>query len=955
MSVVAIVAMTVPVAAQDGSVHVTVIDRTNSQPINGARVVLEGTPLTGVTDGRGELTLRTVPPGTYSVRVLSIGYRSATQSVTVTLGGTANLDFQLGLSAVSLDEIVVTGTGGAVEKKKLGTTLGTVDVDRVRDLVDVQDLGSVLRARIPGVRSVAPAGGVGSAKDLRIRGISSFSLGQRPVVYIDGVRVDTKANNFGDGGTACCSFNGNSGNDRLGDLNPDDIERVEVIKGAAAATLYGTEATNGVIQIFTKQGRSNSRPRWTAAYAAGINRLRENLPTKEYTNFTGPDGTQARDANELIGNGLIQRGDITVQGGGETVTYFLSTGIAYEEGSIKPNDQLRGNVRLNLNWTTSDHWNFELQSAFVKNRAQLLQSGNNWTALLGNAVLGNPLTASAERPFGEPWVAVADIQEIQSETFVNRWTGGATVNFNPTESFGHRFTLGLDQVSDKRERFFPFGRFYVYVGEDAERSVAVRTFNSWTMDYLGTLAFDLGSSVQSDFSFGAQGFWEQDESSTAIGEGYAGAGVSTVTGGATRSGRETFREEINVGLFAQNRFSISDRLFVTVGARLDGNSAFGDNFGLQFYPKGEAAYLLVNDGAGTISNLKVRSAVGRSGLAPGAFAQFRTFTPTSVIEGQNGVRPNNPGNADLEPEKTTEFEGGLDIGLFDDRVSIEATGYYAKTTDALLGVPLPPSLGFSTNKQQNIGSLENKGWELKFDAAIVEGDDFRWSAGVIMDGNYNKILDLGETAECNDERTECRLGNQRQGRAVNAIFGRVLTGYDAATNTHTRSDTNEYLGDPLPHWTGSLIQTVEYGAFRVYGQVTWETGALFSNSDRPYRVRQRAGDEFVGLLGGDGTPTFGSDSLLDYFTRLGSFDERNNIRIQEVSLAYQLPTSLVSSLGLGRTMATLSGQNLFWWDDCNCSDPNMAYRGGSAGVISTSGFLAQPQPRTFTFSLRTTF
>jgi hypothetical protein len=190
---------------------------------------------------------------------------------------------------------------------------------------------------------------------------------------------------------------------------------------------------------------------------------------------------------------------------------------------------------------------------------------------------------------------------------------------------------------------------------------------------------------------------------------------------------------------------------------------------------------------------------------------------------------------------------------------------------------------------------------------------------------------------------------------VNAIFSRVLTGYDAATNVHTRSDTNVYLGDPLPHWTGSLMQTFEYGAFRAYGQVTWETGALFSNSDRPYRVRQRAGDEFVGLLEDDGSMSFASDSLLDFFTRLGSFDERDNIRLQEVSLAYQLPTSLVSSLGLGRTTATFSGQNLFWWDSCNCSDPNMAYRGGSANVISTSGFLAQPQPRTFTFSLRTTF
>jgi len=589
-AVFAVLAMTVPAAAQGGAVQVTVIDRTNSQPVNGARVVLEGTRFTGTTDGRGELMLANVPPGTYSVRVLAIGYRSSTQSVTVTLGGTANLDYQLGLSAVSLDEIVVTGTGGAVERRKLGTSLGTVDVTKVQDIVDVTEFSSILRARIPGVRSVATTGGVGSAKNLLVRGMASFSLNQRPVVYIDGVRVDAAAGELqASQGTNCCSFDGGVGGDRLSDLNPADIERIEVIKGAAAATLYGTEATNGVIQIFTKQGRRNSAARWTMSFGAGINRMRDNFPSNEKTRFAGPDGTMARSASELIESGGIYRGAITVQGGGEAVTYFLSGGLAYEEGSIQPNDQLRGNVRLNLNWTSSDKWNFEMQSAFVKYRAQLIQAGNNWTALLGNALIGNPFSASAERQWGEPWTAIPDVKEMQSESFVERWTGGLTANFNPTESFGHRLTFGLDQTTDRLEKLFPFGRPYAYVGTDGERGIGFRNFSSWTVDYLGTLGFDLGSSIQSDFSFGAQGFWEVRRTNSAVGEGFAGEGVTTVTGAAVRTGRETFREEINVGLFAQDRFSIADKLFFTVGARLDGNSAFGDNFGLQFYPKAELA------------------------------------------------------------------------------------------------------------------------------------------------------------------------------------------------------------------------------------------------------------------------------------------------------------------------------------------------------------------------------
>ncbi|MCZ6918367.1 MAG: TonB-dependent receptor [Gemmatimonadetes bacterium] len=959
-SLIALVVIAAPAAAQGGTVHVSVIDRTNSQTINGARVVLLNTRLTGVTDGRGELNLLNVPPGTYTVQVLSIGYRSATQTVTVTLGGTANLSFELGLSAVSLDEIVVTGTGGAVERKKLGTTLGVVNVSRVQDLVDVAEFGSVLRARIPGVRSVNGAGGVGGSKNLLIRGISSFSMDQRPVVYIDGVRLDTQRGVSGAAsGTACCSFDGGVGGDRLNDLNPDDIERIEVIKGAAATTLYGTEATNGVIQIFTKQGRANSAPRWTASYGAGFKRLRNNLATTQKPRFFGPDGTQARSAGELIENGLIQRGDVTVQGGGESVTYFFSGGLAYEEGSIKPNDMTRGNVRLNLNWTASDNWNFEMQTAFTKANGQLLQTGNNWTALLGNALIGNPLAATAERPWGEPWTAISDIKDIQSTSNVQRWTGGLTANFNPNESFGHRLTVGLDQTTDRLEKLFPFGQQYVFVGNDGERGIGFRNFQSFTLDYLGTLAFNIGGNVQSDFSFGAQGFFEEDRTNSAIGEGFAGTGVTTVTGAAVRQGRESFREEINVGLFAQNRFSISDRLFATVGARLDGNSAFGEDFGLQFYPKAELAYLVLEQGSGTISTLKLRGAVGMSGLAPGAFDQFRTFSPTSRLEGQPGVTPNNPGNTDLEPEKTTEFEGGFDAGLFNDRVSIEATAYYAKTRDAILGVELPPSMGFPSDQRRNIGALENKGWELKFDAAIIENAGFRWSTGINMSGNTNEITDLGEFAsDCNAERTQCRLGNSRLGFPIGADFSRVITGYDAATNTHTRSDTSEFVGLPNPTWTGSLTQTVEYGAFRLYGMLTWETGHVAANSGRSYQVRQLASDELLIHVNDDGTYTRQADSVLDKNRLVTPFDKRDHLRIQEVSLNYQFPASFTSKLGLGRTTLALSGQNLMWWDDCNCLDPTSTTYGGAAfrgGETSNSLFLAVPVPRTFIFSIRTTF
>ena len=273
-AVTCVAALATPAWSQTGgTIVVTVTDRTTQHALNGVQVQVAETRVSGLTDGRGQVTLAGVPAGTQVVRALVIGYRSATQQVTVTDGGIAAVSFALTLSPVTLDEVVVTGTGGAVEKRKLPNTLGTVDPAAVLAITPAQDFGSVLSNRIPGVRSIGTGGGPGATKDIRIRGTSSFTLSQRPVIYVDGVRIDNYTFDdapvlaVNEGRGACCFFNGGAGADRLSDLNPDEIERIEVVKGGAGGTLYGTEASNGVIQVFTKQGRHNSPPRWTASYS----------------------------------------------------------------------------------------------------------------------------------------------------------------------------------------------------------------------------------------------------------------------------------------------------------------------------------------------------------------------------------------------------------------------------------------------------------------------------------------------------------------------------------------------------------------------------------------------------------------------------------------------------------------------------------------------------------------
>lgn len=991
LAVAAAVAFLLPariVVAQDGTVTGQVVAATTGQPINGVQITILDTSLGGLSNSSGRFLMPRVPAGTYTVQAVYVGYRTVTQQVNVSPGGTANVQFEMEVSAVAMDELIVTGTAGAVERRKLGTSAASLDVTSIEEVTPLASFGQALEGRIPGVRSIGTVGGVGAGRELRIRGTDSFSLGQRPVIYIDGVRVDTRQQEWGSsagGSTTCCAFSGGAGEDRLSDLSPDEIDRVEVLKGPAAATLYGSEASGGVIQIFTKRGRSNSPANFSLNVTTGFNRHRPNFPTSLRDNFTGPDGTVALDPNEsLIENGLINSYDLTVDGGGEEVTYFVSGGFAFEQGSIKPNDQKKANLRVNLNWTAGENLTVGVTSGYVRNRIYSLQSGNNWLGIYTNALLTNPLNATADEPYGGGLdVNVEDAQAIQTHSDADRWTGSINLNYNPLPHFTHRATLGLDAIADQKTRFLPFGRHYTYIGRNGERNIGYRQARKFTAEYIGNLDWTLPllGGLAGTIAFGSQGYWDIISTSMATGKDYAGEGVTTVSGAARTFAGETFFEEVNVGAFVQNRFDF-DNLFVTAAVRMDGNSAFGVNYGFQFYPKVDVAYNIPGGMLpGLVSSSKVRAAVGMAGKAPGAFDQFQTYVPNTVLDDLAGVAPSNPGNADLQPENKIEYEAGMEMGLWNDRISVDGTYWHAVTQNALLRIALPPSEGFSTStserRLENAGEILNRGVEVAVNSMIMDQSNFRWSAGLNFEWIDNEILDLGETAFPDslpvyaddgslirwDQYT--RLGTYWVGLPIFDVLSRVITNWDPATRRHTRSDYSTYVGSGQPNKLASMFSDFAIGqSLRLAVQFRGEWGAVMSNSDRGYGVRQLAYDEFLGLLDTsqpcganerqiDCYSTPASDSLLDMFRLLYPIDKRDHIRLQELSVSYVLPQEMMNSVGLGRSSLTLAGYNLHWWDDCHCPDPNQQYRGGDD--FSTSPFLGLPQPRRFQLSFKTRF
>lgn len=973
-------------AAQTGAVTGVVTDATTGQPLNDASITLVDTELTALTNANGRYAVNSVPVGVYTVKVVIIGYASQEKEVTVTPESTQVVDFQLQVSAINLDEIVATGVAGAVERRKIGVSLPSVDVDDLTETLPVDNFGQVLEGRIPGVRSIQTNGSVGGGRQLRIRGIDTFGYTSvRPVIYIDGVRVDARKYEWAYLGT-CCSFSGGAGNDRLGDLNPEEIDRIEVLKGPAAATLFGSEAAAGVIQVFTKRGRSNTPSTFTLNTSVGMNRLRANLPTKLRPNFTGPDGFVAWDPNEtLIENGLINTYDISASGGGEDVTYFVSTGLSYEEGSIQPNDATRGNIRVNLNWTASENLSVGLTSGYVRNKVFELQSGNNWLGIYTNALLSNPQNATEEEPYGGGLdVNVENSKAIRTFSDADRWTGSVTLNYTPMANFTHRFTFGLDAVTDQKSRHMPWGRYYTYLGEQGEKNIGYRSARKFTSDFLSSYDYDnlFGMNfLTGSLSVGGQGYWDVASISMALGQGYASDGVSTVSGASTTRGSESFSEEINLGFFVQNRFDVTDDLFLTAAVRADGNSAFGDNYGFQVYPKADVAYNVPQAFLpGLVSSLKVRAAIGMAGKAPAPFAKFQTYFPITVLDDKPGVAVASPGNQDIQPENKREIETGLDIGLMNNRIGMELTYYDARTINALFYLPKAPSSG-TYGRRENCCIWLNRGFEGAASAQLFESPSFRWNMNLTYEWNYNRLHDLGPNAiddsvamyercrggtwsdggACTEGwwrfdywRQTRQLSGWFEGESIANLWGFGLESWDPETRRHGYSERPFNLGLRFPTHMGSINNTFQImGDLTVRFQFRAETGHHMQNIDRAYGIRQLAYDEYLVALNPDGSSTDMSDSILNrHRTPAWAIDSRAHIRLQELSLAYTVPESVSGRLGLERTTVMLTGYNLHWWDDCNCQDPNSSY---SASDFTGFPFLSPGAPRKFQLSVRTRF
>jgi len=708
---------------QTGTIEGVVTDQ-DDRPLTGVNVVVEDLNLGAATAADGSYAIDEVPAGTHVVAARFVGFQSRTQEVEVEAGETVTLDFTLGEETVDMEQVVVTGAAGQAQRREIGNTVSSISVGELED--NPTSVEDVLSGSLPGVTLNMGEGMSGSGAQIRLRGNTSVSQSNAPLIYVDGLRIRS-------GGypknVPPVGYDGRSANvtaNPINDLNPINIDRVEIVKGAAATTLYGTEAAPGVIQIFTKEGSRGGEPVWNFRSQQGYADMQEFGPSNAPFYRVGP----------FIDRGHRQNYSGSVRGGTEGISYFVSGSYADNNGVLPEDSQEKFTTRANFGFSPLESLQVDFNTYYVNDQVQNPPAGNNAQGLTLNAMRGNQNYFSDGSP-----ETIRQVLETEMTTERDHFVIGGTANYSPFENVTGRLRVGLDRTDMELRSFRPLGFIFAEQGKMSNRNWVS---NLTTVDLVTNYEFDVASELESRLSVGGQYVNTTTNSVWGYAEGFSSPGEPTLSDGALSLSFESRIQEINAGAFVQDVLSYRDRYFLTLGFRVDGNSAFGDDFGLQPYPKASLSYVISdedfwNDDWGT---LRLRAAYGHAGQAPGTFDAVRTWA-SEPWGGQSAFLPQNVGNPQLGPERTVETEGGFNLTTLEDRLNVEFTYYRQITDDALLPVTQIPSEGFSGSQLENVGELRNSGLEVNVQGTVFESGDWGGELGVSLSTNNSEVLDLG--------------------------------------------------------------------------------------------------------------------------------------------------------------------------------------------------------------------
>ncbi|MDW8465429.1 MAG: TonB-dependent receptor [Chloroherpetonaceae bacterium] len=888
-------------AQETGDIRGVVTDAADSSPIIGASVFIPDLKLGTTTNVNGEFIIRKVPVGTYNVVARYVGYKPQTKQVTVRAGTTVEVAFSLVQSSVQADELVVTGQGTVTSKRQLPAPVETIsskDIERT----SAQSIDQLLQGQVPGLSSFNAQGLPGTGARIQTRGIKSALSNTTPVIYIDGIRVDN-GDNF-----RLANGTGGAVSSALADIVVGDIERVEVIKGGAASTLYGSEAANGVIQIFTKKGRpGEAKVRFTT-----INGV--DMPE---TRFTFEEATRTT----LYRPAFFNRQALNITGGSEALTYNASGSVQHTPGVFK-GDELSNtlyNFTGSLRAILSPKSEMEFFATYTRN-----QFGR---ALLNNAYDALPLSAMEAGSFFAPgnYVAGAGFTQNRDSILqflllpdmretVNRFTSGLTFGVTPIKEWTNTFRVGVDYRKNEQRILYPVAAIASgIISPPSSLSRSERDYLTLTIEYAGTLKLpDLGI-VSQTLSFGARGFRVEDREFDADGQNIA-AGTDDFDNAAIINSRESNQALFNGGLYLQDQIGIADNLFINLAMRVDINTTFGADVGTQFYPTAGIAYNIGDEAffpAGIkdiLSSLKLRASYGRTGFFPTPFARDRTFTVARNTATTAGINFGNPGNRNLGPEITTSIDFGFDAGFWNDRIAVEFS-YYTQTTDAaLFDFPQDPSGGRIT-QLQNVGQIRNRGIELSVRAAVYQSPTLDIAVRGAVSTVDNLLVSLGGSAPFTIGGFAFLPMRAEEGYPLGVY--QVTVPKPDADGQYTGDFTTELYGSPTPTVFGSF--GVDFTIFKdltvsLFGE--FAAGHYTLNQALDTRFYQGYRDLIGEPIPSNATPQqraeisrrnyengkLPNDNYVTDNASILLVQPADWIKIREISARYRVPQSLIGNL-----------------------------------------------------------
>lgn len=965
-------------SAQEGIVAGTVVSESSRQPVAGAQILVAGTRLGGSTDASGRFRITGLTGTQVTLDVRRLGFRPTQTTARV---GATDVLITMVERPLDLDAVIVTGTPGATERRAIPNAVSTIDAAAVTEQAQINSLQELLNGRAAGVVVMPATGMVGTGSRIRVRGTSSFSLSNQPLIYVDGVRINSE----GASGPVNQGF-GSQSISRLNDINPEEIESIEILKGPAASTLYGTEASNGVIQIITKRG-ADGVPRWNLTVKQGANYV-ANPEGRFETNWQVVGGdTVSIDIVELEKargtpvwrTGHLQEYDLNVSGGSETFRYFLAGGAERSEGADHSNDITRYSTRANLSVRPTERLNVSTSLGYINGLTNLACEAGCGGRVWG-VVLANPQNLvganAARRGFHSGTPEQYDLL-ARFWQGLDRFTGSLQVQHSPLEWLSHRLNFGFDRTREENVSFTP--RVDSLVGHPVwgsdplgSKSQTERTIGLQTVDYAATLTFAPSADLSSSTAFGGQYYHTRRGFIFAEGSVFPAPGLTSVSATTTdRFNDEDFFEEKSLGFFVQQQIGWRDRLFLTAGLRSDDHSAFGQNFDRVVYPKVGATWVLSEEPFWTVpfaQTIKLRAAYGETGQQPPTFAAVRTYSPVTGPDDQAAVTPEFVGNPDLGPERGREIELGLDAGFLDDRLSLELTYYNQRTDDAILERGIAPSIGFSGFQFFNAGAIRNTGVELLARARPYDSEPVGVEFSLTLATNRNEVLSLGDTGvDWVSAGTYLRhqvgfpVGSWFEQRVVSADFdpatrratnvmcddgsgGAVLcAGPDGRYGTLDDAP-DVFLGRNTPDLEGAFTSTVTlWRQLRLYAMFDFKRGnrKLDGNTRvRCYFFGGRCRENFFpGEFAAERIAAIqSSNNLVDILIADASFT-----KLRELSLAYTLPDTWAATMRAERATVSIAGRNLYTWTAFPGLEPEAMFLGGSRGGHSVWEQTTLPQ------------